>query len=119
VVGTPTLAVREQDCDEAAARDDQLRRRRPAVAEHRVRDDRGPVRAVDVQQDGQDECGGEAGGADERGHRLAEAPRHENRDEQEHARGADHRQRRGEREPVDVRLVDHLLAAATGVAPEV
>ena len=65
-------------------------------------------------------AGDEPDAADERRRRLERPPRHEHRHQQQQSRRAEQRERRREREPVDVRLVDHdWLELKVWLAPPV
>src|SRR6185437_9635634 len=101
------LAHREQDGDRAGACDDDLRERAPAVAVHRVVDDRRHVRALDVEDDREDHRGDEAAEPEQRRGLLADAAGYEHGRHEQQAGGADQAQRRRKGEPVDVRLHDH------------
>src|SRR2546427_345706 len=89
--------------------------RGPAVAGHRVCDQRGRARAAVVEDAAEDTGGDEARGSDGCREGVPEPPGHEHRSEQCHAGDADQRQRRREREPVDVRRRDRR--ADHGVVP--
>ena len=102
------LAVRDEHGDEPAAGDEDLRERGPAVAEDRVGDDRGAVRATVGEHDREartrstkpaPQTIAETGRRAPRGEKTATSSSSAGRREQ--------RERRREREPVDVRLVDH------------
>ena len=67
----------------------------------------GAVRRLHGDEHRERERGREAGEADRRGNRLARLARREDGDHQQQPRCGEQRERRGEREPVDVRLADH------------
>ena len=111
VLVAPALPIGDEDGHAARACDQDLRERRPTVAEHRVVHERGPVRALHVEQDGEDERRHEAEEADEGGDDPADRPPREHRHHQEEAGRAEQGEHRREREPVDVRLDDHLAVS--------
>jgi hypothetical protein len=107
VLFAPALAIGDEHRNGTRARDQYLRERGPAIAEHRIVHERRRVRALDVEQDREDERRHETGEADGSGGGLADRPPGEDGDHQQQARRAEQRQHRCKREPVDVRFDDH------------
>src|SRR5581483_6270068 len=115
VLLAPALAVGEEDRDASAGGDERLRERGPAVAEDRVGDRRGGMRAPRRERDRERERGDEARARARGRERLASVPGREHGHEQEQAGDAGQDERRGEREPVDVRATDHRNPWQSGV----
>ena len=100
------LGVGGADGEQARAGDDDLRQRPEPVALDRAGDYAVPVCRVRVEQGGEDDRGREperAGGCSER---PAPPVRQQHRREEGDTAGREQRQRRGDREPVDVRCGD-------------
>ena len=108
------LAVGDQHRDGARARDQHLGERRPAVAEERVvrrswsRPGSSRRRAT-AKTNAATKPAKPVNAATAR----ARPGRHEHRDSSSRPAAAEQRERRREREPVDVRLVDHVRTAST------
>src|SRR6185312_10333637 len=113
---------REQRRREAQGAENDLPERGPAVAVEGARDDRVPVRAVDVEPDREHDPRRESRGGDAGRDRTAEGARHEHRAEERDERRPHQREHRPEAEPVDVRRVQaHLnwpLTVAAGLWPK-
>src|SRR5664279_478632 len=99
---------REKHGAKADAAEDRLRERRPTVAIEGVSDDPVAVRAVDVQPDRGDEPTDAAEPGDRCRERTSVRPGDQYRGEQRDPGRAEEREDRREREPVDVRRMDHL-----------
>ena len=110
------LAVGDQHRDQPAACDEDLRHRRPAVAEDRVGDDRLPLRAAVVDEHREDERRQVPGGAEDGRDGAAGRLGAEDGGQHQQRGRSQQRQRGRDREPVDVRLDDHFSPFA-GAAP--
>src|SRR5439155_19740854 len=80
-------------------------------------DEQRTVRALHVEQDGEDKRGDEAGEADKGRDHLADRAPREDRHHQQQAGGAEKREDGRESEPVDVRLDDHFQVTNSSWSP--
>src|SRR5581483_11702779 len=110
------LAVRDEDGDRTRPGEDHLRERSPPVAPHRVVDDCRRDRRAVVEECRQDARRDERTERDERARRPPRARGREHGHHQEHSSRTDQRKAGREREPVDVRRVDHLATSSVGSA---
>ena len=85
------------------------------IAAERVHDDAVPVRRLDVERDREADCGRIAERAERGCDRPAQRARDEHRREERERRGGEQAVDPGEREPVDVRPVNHLKPWDTSV----
>ena len=107
------FAVGDRGGEQAGARDDDRGELGETVAPDRVRDDAVPVRRAHVQRDREAESRGVAECAEGRRDLLAASARNEHRAQQGEGGGEQERVDGREREPVDVRPLDHRNCAAT------
>ena len=117
-VVAPPVAPGDEDGQHAGARDDQRRERTEPVTGERLGDQRQPVGGLVEDDRGEDARGDEAGEDDEGAEDAAHPPGHEHAAEQGHARGTEQRQRRRQREPVDLRGRDHGVASVCSRADD-
>ena len=114
-VEAPPLAPRDQDRERAGAAEHDLSECGPAVARHRLGDQRHGLRRPVEDRAGEDGRGDEPCERDERPEAAPQRLRHEHRAEQRHGGGPEQSQDGREREPVDVRGVDHGPASSQTV----